>query len=147
MVLTFGRSGQVKSQGSRAVICGVENRILCFGCAAFGVHGSNMSHLLLSFALAVFAVVLFLLLQKKLQSSNPASAGHTGTVRRWISELLTSAIMGALAALLLNFLASWIVPEYWGPSDSWGVTGAGAVGGMLSHCFGSRRPHQSENLK
>ena len=98
-----------------------------------------MFHLLLSIAVAIFAVVLFLLLQRKLQSSNPASASQTGTVGRWISELITSAIMGALAGLLLNSLASRIVPEYWGPSDPWGVAGASAVGGMLSYCFGSSR--------
>jgi hypothetical protein len=55
--------------------------------------------------------------------------------------------MGTLAGLLLNFLGSWIVPEYWGPSDSWGMAGAGAVGGMLSHYFGPRKPRQSENSR
>src|SRR5262249_622298 len=59
------------------------------GCAAFGVHGSNMSDLLLltmSFALAFCAVVLFLLLQRSLDS---ASAGRIRsgwhTVQEWIS--------------------------------------------------------------
>src|SRR5215469_18943450 len=50
---------------------------------------------------------------------------------RWISDLLTRAILGALGAGLLDLLASWIAPKYWGPA-SWGVVGAGAVGGMLS---------------
>jgi H+/Cl- antiporter ClcA len=68
-----------------------------------------------------------------------------GPVGRWISGLLTSAIFGALAILLLDLLASWIAPEYWGQPNSWNAAGAGAVAGMLSHCFNLRKPRQSEN--
>ena len=64
---------------------------------------------------------------------------------RWISDLLSRAIIGALCALLLDLLASWIAPKYWGPT-SWGVVGAGAVGGMLSR-IPLRRHRQSENSK
>lgn len=66
-------------------------------------------------------------------------------VNRWISDLLASAIVGALGGLLLDLLASWIAPKYWGPA-SWGVAVAGAVGGMLSR-FTLRRYRQSENSK
>jgi hypothetical protein len=58
-------------------------------------------------------------------------------VGRWISVLLANAIMGALGAVVLNFVGSLIVPEYWWPSvpGSWGMAGAGALGGVLAHCF------------
>src|SRR5215211_4939745 len=66
-------------------------------------------------------------------------------VNRWISDLLASAIVGALGGLLLDLLASWIAPKYWGPA-SWDVAVAGAVGGMLSRLT-LRRHRQSENSK
>src|SRR5262245_27448145 len=64
---------------------------------------------------------------------------------RWISDLLSRAVIGALSALLLDLLASWIAPKYWGPA-SWAVVGAGAVGGMLSR-IPLRRDRWSENSK
>jgi hypothetical protein len=68
-------------------------------------------------------------------------------IGRWISLLLSKAIMGALLAVLLNFVGSLIVPEYWWPPvpDSWDMAGAGALGGMLTHCFKSIAPRKSEN--
>src|SRR5262249_4429673 len=72
-------------------------------------------------------------------SLNRASAGRTRsgqyTVQRWISDLLFSAISGALIGLLLDFLGSRLVPQYWGPGDPWGVAGFGALGAMLYQCF------------
>jgi hypothetical protein len=64
---------------------------------------------------------------------------------RWTTDLLFHAIIGALSTFLLNLLASWIVPTYFGPA-SWGVVGAGAVGGMLAR-IPLRRHRQSENSK
>jgi H+/Cl- antiporter ClcA len=61
-----------------------------------------------------------------------------GTAQRWISGLLTSAIVGALVGFLVNLLASRIVPEYWW-FDSWIAAGCGAVGAMLAHCYYRRR--------
>ena len=99
---------------------------------------ANMLLLTISFALAFCAVVLFLLLQRSLDS---ASAGRTRsgwhTVQEWISGLFPSAIMGTLAALLLNLLASWLAPKYWGAAlNWWGLAGAGALGGMFAHFEG-----------
>jgi hypothetical protein len=52
-------------------------------------------------------------------------------VRGWISDLITNAIVGALGALLLNLVASHLVPEFWGPSaDTWGIAAVGALGGV-----------------
>jgi hypothetical protein len=70
---------------------------------------------------------------------------HHG-VRWWISDLLIGAIIGAFMVILLDLLASWIAPEYWGPSNSWNAAGAGAVGGMLSR-IPLRRRRRSENSK
>jgi hypothetical protein len=54
-------------------------------------------------------------------------------VKGWISDLITNAIVGALGALLLNFVASRLVPEFWGPSaDRWGIAAVGAVGGVAA---------------
>ena len=68
-------------------------------------------------------------------------------IGRWISELLASAIMGALLAVVVNFVGSLIVPEYWWPAvpGSWAMAGAGALGGMLTHCFKSIAPSKSQN--
>jgi hypothetical protein len=76
----------------------------------------------------------------------PHDQQKLGGVGRWISELLASAITGVLGALALNFVASLIVPEYWWPPtpDSWGMAGAGAVGGMLAHCSKLIAPHKSK---
>jgi hypothetical protein len=71
--------------------------------------------------------------------------GRTRSVGRWISELLTSAIGGALVVLLLDFLASWIAPEYWGLRNSWNAAGVGTVGGMLAHCSKLIAPRKSKN--
>jgi hypothetical protein len=66
---------------------------------------------------------------------------------RWISTLLANAIVGALGAVVLNFIGSLIVPEHWWPAvpDSWGMAGAGALGGILACCFKSIVPRKSEN--
>jgi hypothetical protein len=54
-------------------------------------------------------------------------------VKGWISDLIANAIIGALSALLLNFAASRLVPEFWGPStDTWGMAGVGALGGVAA---------------
>ena len=123
--------------------CGVEmrasvaaQRVLYLGSAAFRrAWFENMSHLLISFALAACAVVLFLLLQRSLNRASGRTRSGRHTVRRWISDLLFSAIIGALGALLLDFLASRLVSEYWWPDlDQWGVAGSGALGAMLYQC-------------
>jgi hypothetical protein len=93
----------------------------------------------MAFALAVCAVVLFLLLQWSL---NRASVGRTRsgrrTVREWISGLLTNAIVAGFLAFLLTLLASWIVPEYVEPVDPWPVIGFGALAGMIGYLRISR---------
>jgi hypothetical protein len=91
------------------------------------------------FFIAAVVVIVFGVIQAWTWLTEQHRAG------RWISDLLSRAIIGALGALLLDFLASWIVPKYWGPA-SWGVVGAGAVGGMLSR-IPLRRHRQSENSK
>jgi hypothetical protein len=67
-------------------------------------------------------------------------------VRKWISDLLFNAIIGALGALLVNLLGTWLLPEYWWPRYPgwWAMAGIGAVGGMLAYCFGLRKRRQSE---
>lgn len=68
-------------------------------------------------------------------------------IGRWISVLFANAIMGALGAVVLNFVGSLIVPEYWWPAvpGSWAMAGAGALGGMLTHLWKSIAPRKSEN--
>jgi hypothetical protein len=85
-------------------------------------------------ALAIIAVTgtAIALHLKPLNGRTRSERHKMGTVRRWISELLTSAIIGAFGALLINFLASRIVPEYWSGLDPWGVAGTGAVGAMAT---------------
>jgi hypothetical protein len=67
-------------------------------------------------------------------------------VRRWISDLLSLAISGAVAVVLLDLLASWIASKYWGPPNSWNAAVAGAVGGMASRIpvMWHRRPENSK---
>jgi uncharacterized membrane protein len=96
------------------------------------------------FLIAVVVVIVFGVIQVSL---GLADREHH-RAGRWISDLLSRAIIGALCALLLDLLASWIAPKYWGPFfASWGVVGAGAVGGMLSRIPLRRRRRQSENSK
>ena len=53
------------------------------------------------------------------------------TVKRWLSDLIASAIIGAVAALLINLAASWLMPGYWGqPTDWWIMASFGAIGGI-----------------
>jgi hypothetical protein len=68
-------------------------------------------------------------------------------MQKWISDLLFSAIIGALGGLLINLLGSWLLPEYWWPPRPgwWAMAGIGAVAGMLRHCFDYRKRRQSEN--
>jgi hypothetical protein len=45
-----------------------------------------------------------------------------GRFRKWLSVLLTGAIVGACAGLLIKLLGSWLLPEeYWpaGPRGAW----------------------------
>ena len=84
------------------------------------------------FLLAVVVVIVFGVIQAWTWLTEHHRA------MRWISDLLSRAIIGAFGAFVLDLLASWIAPKYWGPA-SWGVVGAGAVGGM--------RHRQSENSK
>jgi len=93
------------------------------------------------FLIAVVVVIVFGVIQVSLGLADR----ENHRAGRWISDLLSRAIIGALCALLLDLLASWIAPKYWGPT-SWGVVGAGAVGGMLSR-IPLRRHRQSENSK
>jgi len=93
------------------------------------------------FLIAVVVVIVFGVIQVSLGLADR----ENHRAGRWISDLLSRAIIGALCALLLDLLASWIAPKYWGPT-SWGVVEAGAVGGMLS-LIPLRRHRQSENSK
>jgi uncharacterized membrane protein len=92
------------------------------------------------FLIAVVVLIVFGVIQVSLGLADR----EDHRAGRWISDLLSRAIIGALCALLLDLLASWIAPKYWGPT--WGVVGAGAVGGMLSR-IPLRRHRQSENSK
>ena len=98
---------------------------------------SDLLPLMTSFALACFAVVLFLLLQRRLDRASGRVRGGRHPVQEWISELFASAIFGAIIGFLLNLLGSWLVPEIWGPGDAWGVALFGALGGMFV-CFESK---------
>jgi len=98
---------------------------------------SDLLHLTTSFALACCAVVLFLLLQRSLDRASGRTREGRHPVQEWISELFASAIFGVIIGFLLNFLASWLVPEIWGPGDAWGVAWFGALGGMFA-CFESK---------
>ena len=62
-----------------------------------------------------------------------------------LSDLLFSAISGALMGFLLDFLATRIVPAYWGSDLDWRAPAAAAVGAMLYHCFKLMAPRKSEN--
>ena len=68
-------------------------------------------------------------------------------IGKWIFALIKNAIMGALFGVVLNFVGSLIVPEYWWPPvpDALGMAGAGALGGMLTHCLKSIPPRRSQN--
>ena len=76
------------------------------------------------FLIAVVVVIVFGAIQAwAWLTENNRAAG-------WISDLLARALVGALGGILLNLLGSWILPKYWGPA-SWGVAGAGALGGAV----------------
>ena len=108
---------------------------------------SDLLHLTTSFAFACCAVVLFLLLQRSLDRASGRTREGRHPVQEWISELFASAIFGVIIGFLLNFLASWLVPEIWGPGDAWGVAWFGALGGMFA-CFETRsRAREQERRK
>jgi hypothetical protein len=75
-----------------------------------------------------------------------AAMSEQRMVRKWISDLLFNAILGAGAGLLINLLGSWLLPEYWWPPRPgwWAMAGTGAVSAMLAYCFGFRKRPQSE---
>ena len=63
------------------------------------------------FLIAVVVVIVFGVIQVSLGLADR----EDHRAGRWISDLLSRAIIGALCALLLDLLASWIAPKYWGP--------------------------------
>jgi hypothetical protein len=107
------------------------------------MRGADWAMKLFALLLVAFAIVAVTGTAIALHSK-PLN-GHLRSVGRWISDLLSSAIGGAVAVLLLDLLASWIAPEYWGPRNSWNAAAAGAVGGMLAHCFKLIAPRKSKN--
>jgi hypothetical protein len=73
---------------------------------------------------------------------------HHGA-REWISDVISYAVAGAIVAMLLNFVASLILPEeYWRPGD-WlavaAVGAAGAIGAMFHTRFRSRASRKPDN--